>query len=220
VDQKIAFIDNLYIDSLSTDLKMFKKVTADILKLEGKQAAVKRLRENLNITISRYQKLLIKDIEIPFYIYSGKVLQAHQSGIGNGIFIKDKTGGDILKNIRFVSNWDSDHDVLNTMSSGQIAAIVITLYLALNKVYAQGFGCLLIDDPVQTMDEINMISLVELLRNEFSDRQIILSTHEDHVSKYFLYKFLKYHLKVRQIKLIDRKEFQLSNPINRPLVSA
>ncbi|WP_057831450.1 hypothetical protein [Colwellia sp. TT2012] len=220
VDQKIAFIDNLYIDSISTDLKVFKKVSIEISMLEEKQIAVKRLIKNLNTAISRYQKLLIKDIEVPFYIYSGKVLQAHQSGIGNGIFIKDKTGGDTLKNIRFVSNWDSDHDVLNTMSSGQIAAIVITLYLALNKVYAQGFGCLLIDDPVQTMDEINMISLVELLRNEFSDSQIILSTHEDHVSKYFLYKFLKYHLSVRQIKLIDRKEFQLSNPRSRPLVSA
>lgn len=31
---------------------------------------------------------------------------------------------------------------------------------------------LLIDDPVQTMDEINMASFVELLRNEFKDKQI------------------------------------------------
>ena len=128
-----------------------------------------------------------------------------------GIFIKDKTGDDELKNIRFVANWESDHDVLNTMSSGQIAAIVISLYLALNKVYSQGLGTILIDDPVQTMDEINMISSVELLRNEFADRQLVLSTHEDHVSKYFLYKFLKYGRTVRQIRLIDRKEYQLSN---------
>jgi exonuclease SbcC len=56
-----------------------------------------------------------------------------------------------------------------------------------------------------------MVSLVELLRNEFSDRQIILSTHEDHVSRYFIYKFLKYRRTVRQVKLLDRKEYQLSN---------
>jgi len=61
------------------------------------------------------------------------------------------------------------------------------------------------------MDEINIISLVELLRNEFSNRQIILSTHEDHFARYFLYKFLKYQRSVRQIKLIDKKEFQLSS---------
>ena len=34
---------------------------------------------------------------------------------------------------------------------------------------------LLIDDPVQTMDEINMASFVELLRNEFKDKQIFIN---------------------------------------------
>lgn len=211
IDDKQKYIQQLFFQSISSDIKTYDALISELSKLKAKKAAIYELRTNLKKSISRYQKLLIKDIEIPFYIYSGKVLQAHQSGIGNGIFIKDKTGGDELKNIRFVSNWNSDHDVINTMSSGQIAAVVITLYLALNKVYAKGLGTLMIDDPVQTMDEINMISLVELLRNEFSDKQIILSTHEDHVSKYFLYKFLKYRRSVRQIKLMERKEFQLSN---------
>jgi len=208
---KCRYIQQLFFESISKDIKAYQSVKLDIVKFGQKKVAISELRKSLKSAISRYQKLLIKDIEVPFYIYSGKVLQAHQSGIGNGIFIKDKTGGDELKNIRFVSSWKSDHDVINTMSSGQIAAVVITLYLALNKVYAQGFGTLLIDDPVQTMDEVNMISLVELLRNEFSDRQIILSTHEDHVSRYFIYKFLKYRRTVRQVKLLDRKEYQLSN---------
>ncbi|MCT7359581.1 AAA family ATPase [Thalassolituus pacificus] len=211
IEEKQKYIQKLFFQSISNDIKAYETLISDLSKLNAKKDAIASLRTKLKKSISRYQKLLIKDVELPFYIYSGKVLQAHQSGIGNGIFIKDKTGGDELKNIRFVSNWKSDHDVINTMSSGQIAAVVITLYLALNKVYAKGLAVLLIDDPVQTMDEINMISLVELLRNEFSDRQIILSTHEDHVSKYFLYKFLKYRKSVRQIKLMERKEFQLSN---------
>jgi DNA repair exonuclease SbcCD ATPase subunit len=211
IDSKRNYIQQKYLLSISNDIKLYQSLELEISKLAIKEVAVLNLLKNLKSAVSRYQKLLIKDIEIPFYIYSGKVLQAHQSGIGNGIFIKDKTGGDELKNIRFVSNWESDHDVINTMSSGQIAAVVITLYLALNKVYSKGFGTLLIDDPVQTMDEINMISLVELLRNEFSDRQIILSTHEDHVSRYFIYKFLKYRRNVKQVKLLERKEYQLSN---------
>lgn len=211
INLKCQYIQHLFFESISSDVKAYKSVKLEISKLDFKKLAVSGLRKRLKSSISRYQKLLIKDIEIPFYIYSGKVLQAHQSSSVNGIFIKDKTGGSELKNIRFVSNWKSDHDVINTMSSGQIAAVVITLYLALNKVYAKGFGTLLIDDPVQTMDEINMISLVELLRNEFSDRQIILSTHEDNVSRYFIYKFLKYQRTVRQVKLFDRKEYQLSN---------
>ncbi|MEB8433873.1 AAA family ATPase [Cocleimonas sp. KMM 6892] len=213
IEQKSLYIQQLFFESISSDIKAYESIKLEISKLESNIEVIKRLRKGLNSAVKRYQKLLIKDIEVPFYIYSGKVLQSHQSNIGNGIFIKDRTGGEELKNIRFVSNWKSDHDIINTMSSGQIAAVVITLYLALNKIYTKGLGTLLIDDPVQTMDEINMISLVELLRNEFSDRQIILSTHEDHVSRYFIYKFLKYQCSVRQIKLIDRKEYQLSNQL-------
>lgn len=67
--------------------------------------------------------------------------------------------------------------------------------LAMNKLYVgddDQLGFLLIDDPVQTMDDINMASLVELLRNEFDDKQIILSTHELDKENYILHKFLKY----------------------------
>lgn len=211
ISEKVDYINAKYIESISNDIKEYDTVTSELVILEHKKEHLTILKKSLTTSISRYQKRLIKDIEIPFYIYSGKVLQSHQSGKGNGIFIKDKTGGEELKNIRLVSDWNSDHDVINTMSSGQIAATVISLYLALNKVYAKGFSPILIDDPVQTMDEINMISLVELLRNEFSDRQIVLSTHEDHVSKYFIYKFLKYRKSVRQIRLLEMKEYQLTN---------
>ena len=211
VIMKKNYINQLYMGAISSDINNYKIINDEIDIYVTKKNKLSDVRKKVKAAISKYQKHLIKDIEVPFYIYSGKVLQAHQVGMGNGIFIKDKTGGDELKNIRFVSNWLSDHDVINTMSSGQIAAIVISLYLALNKVYARGLSPLLIDDPVQTMDEINMISLVELLRNEFSNRQIILSTHEEHVSRYFMYKFLKYKKNVRQIKLLDKKEYQLSN---------
>lgn len=65
----------------------------------------------------------------------------------------------------------------------------------MNKLYVgedDQLGALLIYAPVQTMDYINMESLVGLLRNEFGNKQIILSTHEIEKENYILYKFLKY----------------------------
>ncbi|GKQ32142.1 P-loop NTPase family protein [Pseudomonas syringae] len=161
--------------------------------------------------IKKYRKQLITNIEIPFYLYSGKVLQTHQAGLGQGILVKDPLGEEELKNVRLVADWNSDHDIMNTMSSGQISAVVIALTLALNKVYAKDFSPILIDDPVQTMDDINMSSFVELLRNEFSHKQIILSTHEDKVSRYMIYKFLKHHKNVRKINVMERKEYTPAN---------
>ena len=89
------------------------------------------------------------------------------------------------------------HDILNTFSSGQLSGFVLAFLFAMNKQYIKAstddIGFILIDDPVQTMDDINISSLIEVLRNDFSDKQIILSTHEMDKENYILYKFYKYN---------------------------
>ena len=69
----------------------------------------------------------------------------------------------------------------------------------MNKQYilksTDDIGFILVDDPVQTMDDINIASLVEVLRNDFPKKQIIISTHEPDKENYILYKFLKYDLR-------------------------
>lgn len=211
LDKKENFLKARYFSSLT-------EIAAQLLKLEGQEqlldvglADTTKLIDVVNNQIGQYRKKLITDIEIPFYIYSGKILQSHQAGLGQGVFIKDPLGNDVLKNVRLVSDWKTDHDIMNTMSSGQISAVVIALTLALNRVYATNFSTILIDDPVQTMDDINMSSLVELLRNDFSDRQIILSTHEEKVARYFTYKYIKHSGKVKIINLMQRKEYVPTN---------
>lgn len=207
IEKKKKYLETCFYSSLQLVMKDIETHSNNARKLEALEQQLAGIAAKILKKIRQYKKQLIGDIEIPFYIYSGKILQSHQSGIGQGVFLKDPTGDDELKNVRFVSNYERDHDVLNTMSSGQISAVVIALTLALNKIYAKGFAPILIDDPVQTMDDINMTSLVELLRNEFPDRQIILSTHEDKVAKYFIYKYLKYGRKVRQLNLMTGEEY-------------
>jgi len=51
------------------------------------------------------------------------------------------------------------------------------------------------------MDEINIASLTELLRNEFRAKQVIMSTHEEEVSRYIRYKFAKYDLRTMRINV-------------------
>lgn len=38
---------------------------------------------------------------------------------------------------------------------------------------------MLIDDPVQCMDDLNIVSFVELMRIEFQDIQLLISTYEN-----------------------------------------
>lgn len=213
IENKKMYIDYQYYLQLNQNYIKIKKMKEKHDRLNQLVESINRILEIYNNKINMYRAKMISDIEIPFYIYSGKIIQTHQRGIG--VFIKEEletpsNEENQLKVINFVPPEKTDHDILHTFSSGQLASTVIAFTLALNKVYSkQGFSTLLIDDPVQTMDEMNMASLVELLRNDFHDRQIILSTHEEKVSLYFRYKFLKYGYSIGNINV--KKEFTPQN---------
>jgi len=143
-------------------------------------------------SISRYQGETISKIEIPFYIYSARILQSYQAG--QGILLRDRGEKGEVDAIRFTSPTD-EHDILYMMSSGQLSGILLAFSLALHKIFAKdGLDVLLIDDPVQCMDDLNIVSFVELLRTEFPDIQLLISTHEKSFANYIIYKYSKYEL--------------------------
>lgn len=67
----------------------------------------------------------------------------------------------------------------------------------MNKQYIKDLSdnieFILNDDPVQTVDDINISSLIEVLRSDFVNKQIMLSTHETEKESNILYKFYKYN---------------------------
>ncbi|NIG54868.1 AAA family ATPase [Chitinophaga sp. Cy-1792] len=151
-----------------------------------------KLRKTYTNSLKKYQQQIIKDIEIVFHVFSGRIMQSFQGGIG--LFIFPDNG------IRFQTDARKAYDAVFTMSSGQLSALIIAFTLALHKKYSQN-KMVLIDDPVQTMDELNMYGFIDLLRNEFSDNQILMSTHEDMMSAFMRYKFKNYNLKEKRINL-------------------
>jgi len=207
IENKKSYIEQQYYQFNKAKQDKINKLNHDIGQLNTLVENLKRLEKIYKDEIGKQRAKMIKDIEIPLYIYSGKILQSFRENSTQGIYIKDTVRGEQLGNIRFVSKWDSDHDVINTTSSGQLAGIVIALTLALNKVYSKGFNTILIDDPVQSMDDINMISLVELLRNDFKNKQIFISTHEDSIEKYILYKFIKNNQSVCRVDMLSREVY-------------
>ncbi|MDH2295170.1 AAA family ATPase [Cobetia sp. 1AS1] len=156
---------------------------------------VKKLLEIYNQEKKQYLASIVGEIEIIFYIYSGRIMQSYQQGLG--IFIKNNGSS-----ITFHDSPSNEHDVIFSMSSGQLSSLMMSFTLALNKRYSQN-DLLLIDDPIQTLDEINIAGLVDLLRTEFDGRQIIISTHEDRMSAYFRYKYMKYSLPAGRINFME-----------------
>ncbi len=202
VDNKIMFINyqnslmkNEEINLMKNDVKI---LITKLKKLEKIRKNFDDLKIQYNKAINEYKNLVLKKLRVPLLIYTGKILQDYQNGLG--VFInKDE--------MRFVSNGDAKHDILNTFSSGQLSGFVLSFLFAMNKRYISeendDIGFILIDDPVQTMDDINIASFIEVLRNDFPTKQIILSTHETDKENYILYKFLKYNLKGQSFNVKD-----------------
>ena len=196
LELKKQYLHNLYLKSYEELTIQMQKLTEIKKHAEEMYTCMKEYSKALKNSINKYEKQIIDQIEIPFFVYTSRLLQSYQGG--QGVLIKNDG-----KSIRFTAP-GSEHDVLYTMSSGQLSAVLLAFSLAMNKIYAgEGITTIFIDDPIQCMDDINMISFVELLRREFNDSQIIVSTHEEQFSNYIRYKFKKYHIDTQAITLKD-----------------
>jgi DNA repair protein SbcC/Rad50 len=174
-----------------SDLKLIEKETQAAQKAQDK---VKNLRDTLKETEQRYTDQTISAIELIFHIYSGRLIQNYQRGLG--LFIESREG----TQLRFLTAEKSEHDAVMSMSSGQVSALSLAFFLSLNKVYAE-VPLILIDDPSQSLDEINVASLTDLLRCELKHYQLVISSHEDNISAYMRYRFNRAGLKTNSINM-------------------
>lgn len=168
-----------------------------LIKMKELKNSLESLDKIYKDTIKTFKEDVVSTIEVPLYIYTGKIIQTYQGGLG--VFIKEDKNTD---NLVFTPNSnESQHDIVNTFSSGQLSAFTIAFLLVINQLYLARnkevdiLNTILIDDPVQTMDDVNIASLIEVLRNQFDKYQMIVSTHEDEKINYMRYKFEKFGIK-------------------------
>lgn len=161
----------------------------DLQKIQRENEAAVKAKEkvnNLHTTLKKaeqkYADQTISEIELIFHIYSGRLIQNYQRGLG--LFLDSKEG----KQLRFLTAEKSEHDAVMSMSTGQVSALSLAFFLSLNKVYSD-VPIILIDDPSQSLDDVNIASLTDLLRCELNHCQLIVSSHEEDISAYMRYRF-------------------------------
>lgn len=180
------FNDNLSIQ-LSTEETRLKKLKGDYeeykKKTDAMTDAVKTLVSKYEDANKEYQTKLLNAIKIPLMVYSGRIIQNYPLGLGIRAIIK-------TNQLVFEAVSKSGSDVYNILSTGQLNGLSIAFLLSIKNVYgdANGLDILLIDDPLQTIDDISAISLADLLTQQ-GIGQIVLSTHEEAKAALLRYKF-------------------------------
>ncbi|SDE06977.1 DNA repair exonuclease SbcCD ATPase subunit [Paenibacillus sp. UNCCL117] len=104
-----------------------------------------------------------------------------------------------------------------TFSTAQMNVVAISIFLALAlRQQCTNLRTILLDDPIQSMDDINILSFIDILRSMSSDhsfsgsfnKQMILSTHDEKIYR-LLNKKLRF-LNTQQLRYID---YNSSGPV-------
>jgi exonuclease SbcC len=205
ISQKREYIINQFeLQSLT----MFNQIENRLQIIERTITYLQQRVRELNNNIKSYQEQMIQKLKLPFYMYTAKILQNYQQGMGVLLTTQNNS------NIRFIANSNSEQDVMYQLSSGQIAVISFAFTLALNTTFkiSKEFKFLSIDDPIQDMDSMNVYALIDLIRHSLSDYQIIMSTHNDGSAMFIKYKFeLFSDSEISNVELKNIKNILLSD---------
>ena len=182
INQKREYIINQF---ELQNLTMFHQIEKRLQIIEQTITYLQNRVRELNNNINSYQEQMIQKLKLPFYMYTAKILQNYQQGMGVLLTTQNNS------NIRFIANSNCEQDVMYQLSSGQVAVISFAFTLALNTTFkiSKEFKFLSIDDPIQDMDSMNVYALIDLIRHSLSDYQIIMSTHNDGSAMFIKYKF-------------------------------
>ncbi|RZM25589.1 MAG: hypothetical protein EOO88_18765 [Pedobacter sp.] len=82
----------------------------------------------------------------------------------------------------FVKNTRDEEILIPNLyfSTAQINILSLSIFLA-SALNTSDYDCIFIDDPIQSMDSVNILSTIDLLRSITLNygKQIILSTHDE-----------------------------------------
>lgn len=206
VEAKRAYLISLYSQSENVRQMKVEKDKMNVMreKIADHVRKLRSMKSELKAKRSAYLTKLLSDIKILFYIYSGRIMQ--DCRFGRGLFIKENSATSRILITAGLSPND-EVDALYNMSSGQLVSIAIALKLSLNKLYSNTLF-LAIDDPVQTMDDLNLWGFIETMRRDFRDHFLLLSTHEYDYESLLKYKFDKWKIKTLVVDMAKTNDYE------------
>lgn len=87
--------------------------------------------------------------------------------------------GRVLPSVRDPLAEVESEDPQSVLSSSQLNVLAVSVFLALNLgMPALPLDTVILDDPLQSLDDLNLLGLIDLLRRTRERRQVFISTHD------------------------------------------
>jgi hypothetical protein len=165
--------------------KQNKETNLRIEKLKKIKNLIETYRDNIKEKRKNFENIIVNELSQYVRKYSKSIIKYNSLW---DIIIQWEEWRWITIGLEWNKKWSPEF----TFSQWQLAWVALSCVLAFyKKVISQKvkLRILLIDDPIQTIDDLNALNLINILRYDFSDSQVILSTHAENFDKLIRYKY-------------------------------
>lgn len=170
----------------------------DFLQTEKTKLSIKAKKEELSFLETSVRTAIENERKIAKEYLAERIKDFFFEDLINKLYAKIDPHPD-FKMVNFIPNLDIDPPRLDVFvkngnletlipnlyfSTAQINILSLCIFLA-SALQSKEYDCILIDDPIQSMDSINVLSTIDLLRSIMvnNGKQIILSTHDENFHK-------------------------------------
>lgn len=187
---RLSLLNNEYLK-----LSKFNANLLPYLQSENAKIEIKKMEEDLLFLQGEMSDLLKKEKDNVKSYLELKVQEFFYTDLINQIYNKIDPHPD-FKGVEFRVDFDVENPRLDVLvknsnneeklipnlyfSTAQINILSLSIFLA-SALNSKEYNCIFIDDPIQSLDSINVLSTIDLLRSIVvnEDKQIILSTHDE-----------------------------------------
>jgi len=184
-------------EKLLEDLKRLEKLATNLipfLQSENARMTKEEHEKELAFLKKNVTPLLVSEVRKTKKFLEREIKEFFYVELINEIYRKIDPHPD-FKSVEFKADFDLENPSLDVFvknseneiilipnlyfSTAQINILSLSIFLA-SALNSKEYDCIFIDDPIQSMDSINILSTIDLLRSIVvnQDKQIILSTHD------------------------------------------
>jgi len=165
------------------------------LQSENAKQNLSKAKEELDFLVSEVEPIVYEERDKTKIYLDSRIKNFFHEELINKLYRKIDPHPD-FKSVEFKANFDTDNPRLDVFvrnnknenilipnlyfSTAQINILSLSIFLA-SALNSKEYQCIFIDDPIQSMDSVNILSTIDLLRSIVvnEDKQIILSTHDE-----------------------------------------
>lgn len=184
--------------SIQVEYQKLEKYSENVwpfLQSENAKMKLAKVIEELGFLEKKVEPVIIKERDNAKAYLENRIKDFFHEKLINKLYRKIDPHPD-FKAVKFKANFGSDNPRLDVFvensknenvlipnlyfSTAQINILSLSIFLA-TALNSRVYNCIFIDDPIQSMDSVNVLSTIDLLRSIVVNegKQIVLSTHDE-----------------------------------------